>query len=129
MSTELKEFIELGIKYINTKMNLKEISEKYKSEQDIPSDRTLLLSITSPSGQVGFTLDENFKIIADRVINPTVAIKLDEDTFWAIITKKLSFAQAFFDGSIDMIGEHLLRDFVLLNRLFNELAMVLNEVV
>lgn len=120
MSVELKEFIELGTTYINNEMNLQEQKQKYWPTEN----RTILLTITNPSGQIGLTLDENFKLVAGRVLNPTVEVKLNEDTFWAIITKKLGFAHAFFDGSVDMVGEHSLRDFVLINRIFHELIIL-----
>lgn len=125
MSSELKEFIELGVQYLNKKSDLKSLRQKYSPNEN----RTLSIIITYPNGRVGLHFDENFNLSTGTVLNPTVEARMSENVFWAIVTGKLPFVEAFFDGSLDLIGDNSLRDFVVFSRIFTEFQHLLKEAI
>ena len=126
MSQELREFLELSVTYINKKLSPKkrrDLKRKFTPREN----RTVLLNIGSPTGTIGFKLDEKLNVTSDTIINPTVEVKLSEDTFWHLVTKKKTPPEAFFDGSINFIGQNILRDYLVLSALFNELSSLYEE--
>lgn len=125
MSSELKEFLEISIQYLNKKIDGKKLMQKYSPNEK----RNLLLTITYPEGQVGLNLDENFQLVTGEVLNPTVEAKMGENVFWAIVSGKLAFAEAYFDGGLDLLGDQELRDFAILAKVFNELSHLMKELV
>ncbi|MBU2534455.1 MAG: hypothetical protein KKB37_17075 [Alphaproteobacteria bacterium] len=126
MSQELREFLELSVTYINKHLSAKkriQLKRKFTPREN----RTVLLNIGSPAGTIGFKLDEKMNVTLDTIINPTVEVKLSEDTFWHLVTKKKTPPEAFFDGSINFIGQNILRDYLVLSALFNELSSLYEE--
>lgn len=124
MSSELNEFLNYGIKYINKNLDLKKLKRKYAGGED----RTLLLNILAPTGRsTGFYIDKDFKLKMGSVVNPTVEVQLTEATFWDLIAQKKSVVEAFFDGSLNLVGEAVLRDFLIFRELMNTLGKQLLE--
>lgn len=125
MSSELKEFIELGIQYLNKKSDLKSLRQKYSSNEN----RTLSIVITYPNGRIGLHFDENFNLTTGAILNPTVEARMSENTFWAVVTGKLPFVEAFFDGTLDLVGDQSLRDFVIFSKIFSEFQHLIKEAI
>lgn len=82
-----------------------------------------MLTITSPKGNIGFSI-QNGKLVMGPVPKPTVEIVVSEKTIWAIVTRKLTFTEAFFDGQIELIGPHSLRDFIIFQKVISEFGHV-----
>jgi len=115
MSAELKEAIELIVEKANEKIDLADLAKRYAGGEK----RSLLFVVKGASSEHGFIIDENYKLkMASPIERPTVIFSCDEDTFWAIASKKITMEYAFAVRRLSVTGPYALRDFLILNEVF-----------
>jgi putative sterol carrier protein len=107
-------------------MNIDEFKETYFPDED----RTLQLNIIGLEDlDTGFVFEDGevrtIQKISDR---PTVVLTMDEDTFILIATKRITFAEAFFSGDLEMEGENYLRDYRIFERTFTKYGKILDKI-
>lgn len=122
----IKTIFDKMVTLINKEMNINEFKETYFPDED----RTLQLNIIGLEDlDTGFVF-ENGEVRAIQKISdkPTVILTMDEDTFILIATKRLTFAEAFFNGDLDMEGENYLRDYRIFERTFTKYGKILDKI-
>jgi len=118
MSSELRRLVKGVVRILNEKVNLGVYKEKYSPGED----RTLLLIISSPRGQYGFAMMSNRVVVMDELDRePTVIIKTDEKTVWAIAARKMDLGYAVATRRVTFAGEYALRDYIILRSIFEEI--------
>jgi putative sterol carrier protein len=122
----IKTIFEKMVPLINKEMNIDEFKETYFPDED----RTLQLNIIGLEDlDTGFVFEDGevrtIQKISDR---PTVVLTMDEDTFILIATKRITFAEAFFSGDLEMEGENYLRDYRIFERTFTKYGKILDKI-
>jgi|APFre7841882630_1041343.scaffolds.fasta_scaffold00020_7 putative sterol carrier protein len=122
----IKTIFEKMVPLINKEMNIDEFKETYFPDED----RTLQLNIIGLEDlDTGFVFENGeVRIIAKIYDKPTVILTMDEDTFILISTKRLTFAEAFFNGDLEMEGENYLRDYRIFERTFTKYGKILDKI-
>lgn len=122
----IKTIFEKMVPLINKEMNIDEFKETYFPDED----RTLQLNIIGLEDlDTGFVFEDGevrtIQKISDR---PTVVLTMDEDTFILIATRRITFAEAFFSGDLEMEGENYLRDYRIFERTFTKYGKILDKI-
>ena len=122
----IRTIFEKMVPLINKEMNMDEFKETYFPHED----RTLQLNIIGLEDlDTGFVFEDGevrtIKKISDK---PTVILTMDEDTFILISTGDMTFAEAFFNGDLDMEGENYLRDYRIFERTFTKYGKILYKI-
>jgi putative sterol carrier protein len=122
----IRTIFEKMVPLINKEMNMDEFKETYFPHED----RTLQLNIIGLEDlDTGFVFEDGevrtIKKISDK---PTVILTMDEDTFILISTRRMTFAEAFFNGDLDMEGENYLRDYRIFERTFTKYGKILDKI-
>lgn len=122
----IRTIFEKMVPLINKEMNLDEFKETYFPHED----RTLQLNIIGLEDiDTGFVFKDGevrtIKKISDK---PTVILTMDEDTFILISTRRMTFAEAFFNGDLDMEGENYMRDYRIFERTFTKYGKILDKI-